>query len=153
MIGRVASRSAPSASWAIGEVTAYWCSVGSIGSVRPTVSAIAGPHTPAQHTTTSASIVSPVVVRTPRTAPRSVMISETAVSPTKLAPFAAGRAAPAPPPPPPPPRAAPPPPPPAARRGPGAPFPVGGVRAEQAVALDRRPRRDRFVGPDHPAPP
>src|SRR3954449_851044 len=92
MIGRVASRSAPSASSAIGEVTAYWCSVGSIGSVRPTVSAIAGPHTPAQHTTTSASIVSPVVVRTPRTAPRSVMISETAVSPTKLAPFAAARA-------------------------------------------------------------
>src|SRR3954468_579666 len=93
MIGRVASRSAPSASSAIGEVTAYWCSVGSIGSVSPTVFAIAGPHTPAQQTTTSASIVSPVVVRTPRTAPRSVMISETAVSPTKRAPPSAARAA------------------------------------------------------------
>ena len=93
MIGRVASRPAASASSAIGEVIAYWCSVGSIGSVSPTVSASAGPHTPAQQTTTSASIVSPVVVRTPRTAPRSVMISEIAVSPTKRAPPSAARPA------------------------------------------------------------
>src|SRR3954471_17916808 len=141
MIGRVASRPAAPASSLIGDVTAYWCSVASIGSVSPTVSAIAGPQTPAQQTTTSASIVSPVVVRTPRTAPRSVMISEIAVSPTKrrAPPRGGGGAGP--------PRrgeapalpGAPPGVPPRGARPVRGPFPVGGVRAEQAVAFDRRP--------------